>query len=452
MFAVALFAAILLFHATDLPPGAALRLGDNRFRAGGELRHLQFSADGQTLHGWVAGRNGSLRPIAWDAITGIPLLLRDNPAPPNLPGNAIPAVRLHGNRVLTAGPGRVARVWDADSRNEVCELHGHTTPISAVAASADGKHFATGSTDGLVRVWDAETYLPLPGPRGHTGAVRSARVSADGTRAVTNGDDGAARVWDLKTGRQLRAFASNGPVEIDAGGTSVVVPAGGTVVTRDVLTGLEVVPASLRLRASPTLSDWLTRAGFPLSISSNGRVVAGPCADVTITIRESATGEVRRTLAGHRGGVRVLAFTPDGTRLLTAGDDHTILVWDVRLQALPLTEAIKKETSATKLWTTMTTGKADAAYLAMARFAVEPPASVKMARMRLKPARWSEEETVATRLADSRAVELLESLGTPEAKDFLKELAAGAESAWRTREAKRAVERLKTSGYNGRQK
>jgi len=113
----------------------------------------------------------------------------------------------------------------------------------------------------------------------------------------------------------------------------------------------------------------------------------------------------------------------------------------VRLQSLPLPVAVKRETSAAKLWAAMSKGKADAAYLAMARLAAEPPAAVKMARLRLKPAAPGELETAATRLADSRAVELLESLGTSEARTFLRELAGGEPSAWRTREAKRAMER-----------
>jgi hypothetical protein len=66
-----------------------------------------------------------------------------------------------------------------------------------------------------------------------------------------------------------------------------------------------------------------------------------------------------------------------------------------------------------------------------------------MARMRLKPAATGQVETTVTRLADSRAIELLEALGTPEAKALLKELTVGEAFAWRTRDAKRALERLK---------
>jgi hypothetical protein len=161
----------------------------------------------------------------------------------------------------------------------------------------------------------------------------------------------------------------------------------------------------------------------------------------TVLMLDTASEGVRRELRGHRGGVRVLGFTPDGTKQLTAGGDHTVLVWDVRLQSVPLPEAVKKETSAAKLWDTLAAGGAKEAYLAMARLARDPEAAVKIVSMRLKPAPKADPSTDVGRIADARAVELLEAVGTDAARALLKELAGGHAGAFRTQEAKRALER-----------
>jgi hypothetical protein len=55
---------------------------------------------------------------------------------------------------------------------------------------------------------------------------------------------------------------------------------------------------------------------------------------------------------------------------------------------------------------------------------------------RIKPETWR----------DLRAVEVLERIGSPEAKQVLESLAKGAEGARLTREAKASLERLKVSG------
>ncbi len=436
----------------DLPPGAVLRLGDARWRTAGEIRYLHFSTDGTTLCAWTTGRDGRLRPVVWNAATGCPMASLPERSPPALADGTTQAVRLKDDRVLTAGPGNAGRVWDATTARQLARLTGHTGSVTAVALSAEGKRLATGSADGLVRIWDAETFRPLSEPRGHTAAVRTIRVSADSKRAVTTGDDGTARVWDLTTGKELREFPGDSPVEITPDGLGVILPAGGVTV-RDILTGLEVIPAGPPSRPTMTPTELLSRWGLCLAVShDDGRTIAIARQDGALVLSEAATAELRRELPGHGTKCRVMAFTPDGSRLLTVGDDHTVLVWDVRPQSMTLPDAVRRETKAAKLWATMCVGKADAAYLAMARLSAEPDAAVKTARMRIRPAKATDPDSPAQRLADVRAVVLLESLGTPEAREFLKELAAGEASAFRTQEAKLALERLKDVGYTPREK
>lgn len=336
--------------------------------------------------------------------------------------------------------------------------------------------------------------------------VREPRFSADGS-AIFIASNSSDRV-DAKTGERLPATWSDAPFVCQF--TSLSLHHRPVMFLRDsdariVLnadTGKRVLPNAIH--PFPTLAPWWF-AQCGIAISPNGRFLACGFQEGDAELVEVTSGRSRRVLTGHRGFSRVLGFTPDGSRLLTAGADHTILVWDMRLQAVPLPDEWKRETNAAKLWDTLASSKAKDAYLAMARLAREPDAAVKMARMRLKPAVAPSERTLAgilrdlgdaefaireraaknldqygevavaavkarisqlpspesrlrceafltkftgsgadaAHIADSRAIELLESLDTDESRTLLKELAGGEPDAFRTQEAKRALERNK---------
>ena len=54
-----------------------------------------------------------------------------------------------------------------------------------------------------------------------------------------------------------------------------------------------------------------------LAFSPAGKMMASGGSDRRVTLRDSATGKVLRTLSGHRGPILALAFSPDGKALAT---------------------------------------------------------------------------------------------------------------------------------------
>lgn len=430
--------------AADLPPGAMLRLGDTRFRAGGPVERLEFAPDAKTVTATVRADGRTERVVVWDAASGTPVGVRQLQ-----PVGAVirwqPSTILDTTRGVVITPGGTAVVRDFETRKDLARLGGHFARVTAVSVSPDGRRIATGSADGLVRVWDADTCRPLTEPRGHTAPVYAVEVSPDGRTALTSGADRSARVWDLVSGRELRAFPTSGefPATFTADGSAVRIPMSGRVVVRDLVTGLEVVP---RDRPKPELfplGEWLLRLnGVCVAVSPDGRTVAIGSRSGEVQLYEAATGQLRRRLAGHAGACLAMTFTPDGSRLVTGGADHAALVWAVRLQDVPLSAELKRETRAAALWDRMARGDGEAAYAAAARLAADPGTAVKIARLRLKPT------AVTTPVAAARAVELLEAIGTQEARSLLRELAAGDPAERRTREAAAALNRLSGPKYN----
>jgi hypothetical protein len=376
--------------------------------------------------------------FAFDTGKREPLARWPRDADPRAPGAW--AFAPHGRAVaITVGPN--THVLDVSEGKELGRLEGHTGDVTAVAWSADGTQIATADAFGLVRVWNATTLRPLEEAKGHRAPVRHAELSPNGKLLLTWAEDGAAIVWDCASGRELRAFADargRTPPAFAPDGTALVYRTARGRVVRDIQTGLEL---------TNPIEAPEPRTGFaPKAFATEPRAT-----ESNVELIECATGDVRRVLRGHRGEARVLGFTPDGTKLLTAAGDHTVLVWDVRLQAVPLPPELKAETSAAKLWAALETARSEPAYNSMARLAREPAAAVKFARTKLKPVLEVRAETDSARLADARAIELIEAVGSDDAVSLLKELARGEPTAFRTQEARRALERRRAIVYTGRE-
>jgi WD40 repeat protein len=109
---------------------------------------------------------------------------------------------LDGKRIVTASFDRTAKVWDADTGQELLTLKGHTDPVLSVTFSPDGTRIVTGGWDTTVKVWDAAKGQELLTLKGHTNRVASVAFRLDGKRLVTGSLDTTAKVWDADNGQE----------------------------------------------------------------------------------------------------------------------------------------------------------------------------------------------------------------------------------------------------------
>jgi hypothetical protein len=107
--------------------------------------------------------------------------------------------------------------------------------------------------------------------------------------------------------------------------------------------------------------------------------------------------------SGHRGWVLSVAFSSDGTRLVSGGLDTTALVWDVRpFLRRAGAAADRTEAELQSCWDDLA-GDASAGYRAVGRLVASPNQALALLRRQLKP---------ATEPNAGRIARLLEDLGS----------------------------------------
>ncbi len=210
---------------------------------------------------------------------------------------------------------------------------GDARKVRAFAFTPDGKSLVTAGTDRMVKMWDvaaAQGQILYA----HHGWVNGVAVSPDGRFLASCGRDQTIRRWDLGTKHEL-----------------------------------------------PPLGGYDGEL-LAIAFSPDGRTIAAAGRDAKVRLWECASAKVRGAFSGHRQPVASLTFAPDGRSLVSTSLDGSILVWDVTGLYIGRTPPSAEERD--PLWSDLAGDDAARAYQAVWRLSTTPKETMALIKPRLR--------------------------------------------------------------------
>jgi WD40 repeat protein len=236
-----------------------------------EIWSVTFSPDGKT--------------ILTSGLDGVPKLWGTGPSLESAP---IPGLRPAGldllaavafdrgaNRIAAGGWDHIARIWDAQSGQELFALRGHTGPILSLVFTPDNRSLLTSSADGTAKIWDIAPSLESLAIAVSGKPLFSTAFDPRNQKIATAGEDGKLRIWDMQSAQKLVEIAVHiGPI---------------------------------------------TRLAF----SPDGSRIASAGIDGTVRVFDAGSGTQILGPLQHANSVQDVAFSRDGRRIATASLDGT---------------------------------------------------------------------------------------------------------------------------------
>ena len=307
------------------------------------------------------GTDGKNTAILWDLETGEKVHTYDGHA-----GDVYTAIIVEDGKTLITGSSDDSfKKWDLETGKIIETFQGEKKSkfgdIFTLSASPDGSRFAMVSDDARVRVYDSKTIeeiwkVKLPDD------VQVVDWSPDGKLLATACDDKNLYLLNSEDGKIERkipvARYGHTPITFTKDGTRVISGGDQLLHVHNVQTGDRVVP-TMGLPANPNgfeyavvgnggklvmtgggdqLHVWNTDAPdqsrkfkeprdiSAMALSLDGQLLAVGGEGGEISVRNTSDFKIVRSLTTGRR-VNGLAFTPDGSGLVSAGDDDRAIHW-----------------------------------------------------------------------------------------------------------------------------
>ncbi|CAE6472679.1 unnamed protein product [Rhizoctonia solani] len=230
-----------------------------------------------------------------------------------------------GAHIISGSGDCTIRVWDAYSGQSVfTPLVGHTDGVTSVAISPDDTKIVSGDSDGTICVWDMKSgRLVLHPITGHTDFVRSVAFSPNNSFIVSFSEDKTVRVWDSRTGQSLLPPFSHDSVHsiaISPDSTHIAAGLEGTIQIREVTSDKAMSELLVDGKSGVSMLAYSSDGTRLISYSRIGKLLS--------LFDAQSANSTAHSLLGHTDWVHSIDISPDGKRIVSGSHDMAICVWD----------------------------------------------------------------------------------------------------------------------------
>jgi len=233
----------------------------------------------------------------------------------------------NGKLILTASKDNTAKLWDAVLGKLLRNLKGHLGEVNLAEFSPDGKRIVSASSDGTAMIWDVLSGKLLNTLKGHTYGVYSAHFSIDGKKIVTASIDGTAMLWNVLNGKLLKTFGLQNIHTLDYAEVYSAKLSPNekflTTVNSDGIDVWDVTSGKLlrKIKAMLFSRFW--------QFSDEGKLLTFLSDEKTVNIIDLNSGRLTNSLKSDSLFITKAQFSPDGKLIGTSTiNDSIVRLWD----------------------------------------------------------------------------------------------------------------------------
>jgi WD40 repeat protein len=221
------------------------------------------------------------------------------------------------------------KIWDFKTGKELYSIKSYEEGEIPIVITHDGDLLITGSIDDEIALWDMNNFSRLKGITvqndSHLSYINSLLVTADDNLLIAVSNGNKITLWDLKQKKLIKTIELEESINCldfsEDNNTIIASVWDGTIKFIDLSTGQiikEIVEKSQYVRIGRLSPEQDLLLSF-----------AGDDGDGEFYIRDVSSGDVKQRFYDE-GEIKDLIFSNDGNYVVSASDDPTIKVWDIK--------------------------------------------------------------------------------------------------------------------------